>query len=106
MISRGLSLLKIAHRSSQSKYAATNLRSLRLSHSGHVYRNIGMAEEKKWVYIAEFFGGVMWWWILWHFWHDFGHIVGEFPYQDPSKWTDEELGIPSDDYSEPAIRTL
>jgi len=34
-----------------------------------------MAEEKKWVYAAEVFGGMMWWWILWHFWHDFGHIV-------------------------------
>jgi len=34
MISRGLSLLKIVHRSNQSKTAATNLRSVRLSHSG------------------------------------------------------------------------
>ncbi|KYM98180.1 hypothetical protein ALC62_11171 [Cyphomyrmex costatus] len=75
MILRGLNLLKIAHRSNQSKIAATNLRSVRLCYTGHVYRNIGMAEEKKWVYTAEAFGGLMWWWILWHFWHDFGHIV-------------------------------
>ncbi|XP_018400313.1 PREDICTED: uncharacterized protein LOC108777833 [Cyphomyrmex costatus] len=105
MILRGLNLLKIAHRSNQSKIAATNLRSVRLCYTGHVYRNIGMAEEKKWVYTAEAFGGLMWWWILWHFWHDFGHIVGEFPYPDPSKWTDEELGIPPDDY-ESATRIL
>lgn len=39
----------------------------------------------------------MWWWILWHLWHDFDHIVGEFPYPDPSEWTDAELGIPPDE---------
>ncbi|XP_011695933.1 PREDICTED: NADH dehydrogenase [ubiquinone] 1 beta subcomplex subunit 2, mitochondrial-like isoform X2 [Wasmannia auropunctata] len=71
--------------------------SVRLSHGVHVYRDIP-PEDKKWVYTAEFFGGIMWWWVLWHFWHDFGHIVGEFPYPDPSMWTDKELGIPPDDY--------
>lgn len=39
----------------------------------------------------------MWWWIIWHLYWDWGHIVGEFPYPDTSKWTDEELGIPPDD---------
>lgn len=43
------------------------------------------------------FISVMWWWILWHFWHDFDHIIGEFPYPDPSKWTDAELGIPREE---------
>ncbi|KAL6267723.1 hypothetical protein P5V15_000794 [Pogonomyrmex californicus] len=106
--SRGLNLLKIVYRSNQSKIgvnAATNLRPVRLSHGHGVYRDIP-PEDKTWVYAAEAIGGFMWWWILWHFWHDFGHIVGEFPYPDPSQWTDEELGIPPDDYSEPAVRTL
>lgn len=40
---------------------------------------------------------VMWWWIIWHLYWDWGHIVGEFPYPDASEWTDEELGIPPDD---------
>lgn len=39
----------------------------------------------------------MWWWIIWHLYWDWGHIVGEFDYPDTSKWTDEELGIPPDD---------
>lgn len=43
---------------------------------------------------------VMWWWIIWHLYWDWGHIVGEFPYPDTSAWTDEELGIPPDDYDE------
>lgn len=39
----------------------------------------------------------MWWWILWHLYWDFGHIVGEFEYPDIAAWTDAELGIPPDD---------
>ncbi|PNJ51978.1 NDUFB2 isoform 10 [Pongo abelii] len=39
----------------------------------------------------------MWFWILWRFWHDSEEVLGHFPYPDPSKWTDEELGIPPDD---------
>lgn len=39
----------------------------------------------------------MWWWIFWHLYWDWGHIVGEFPYPDASQWTDAELGIPPDD---------
>lgn len=42
----------------------------------------------------------MWWWIIWHLYWDWGHIVGEFEYPDTSKWTDEELGIPPDDFDE------
>lgn len=47
--------------------------------------------------IAEFMGGFMWWWILWHLWTEPGHIFGEWDMPDPNKWTDEELGIPPDD---------
>ncbi|EFN67227.1 NADH dehydrogenase [ubiquinone] 1 beta subcomplex subunit 2, mitochondrial [Camponotus floridanus] len=101
--SRGLNLLRIAYRGNQNKVPATNLRSVRLSHNGWSYREIPPV-EKKWVYAAEAIGGVLWWWVLWHLWHDFGHIVGEVPYPDPSKWTDEELGIPPDDYEEPVTR--
>uniref|UniRef100_A0A803TK73 NADH dehydrogenase [ubiquinone] 1 beta subcomplex subunit 2, mitochondrial n=1 Tax=Anolis carolinensis TaxID=28377 RepID=A0A803TK73_ANOCA len=40
---------------------------------------------------------LMWFWILWKFWHDPDVVLGHFPYPDPSKWADEELGIPPDD---------
>ncbi|KAL0121832.1 hypothetical protein PUN28_006947 [Cardiocondyla obscurior] len=103
LISRGLNLLKLSCRSNKYKVSATNTRIIRLSHDNHSYRDFPPV-EKGWVYAAEFFGGLMWWWVLWHLWHDYGHIIGEFPYPEPSKWTDEELGIPPDDYPEPATR--
>uniref|UniRef100_UPI00253FA946 NADH dehydrogenase [ubiquinone] 1 beta subcomplex subunit 2, mitochondrial n=1 Tax=Euleptes europaea TaxID=460621 RepID=UPI00253FA946 len=46
---------------------------------------------------GELLSGFMWFWILWHFWHNSDLVLGHFPYPDPSKWTDEELGIPPDD---------
>ncbi|XP_069759754.1 NADH dehydrogenase [ubiquinone] 1 beta subcomplex subunit 2, mitochondrial [Narcine bancroftii] len=49
---------------------------------------------KNQVFQAEFLSGFMWFWILWHLWHDPDAVFGHFPYPDPSKWTDEELGIP------------
>ena len=50
--------------------------------------------------------GVMtfiYWWIFWHLFTEPGHVFGgskfgEFDYPDPLEWTDEELGIPPDDY--------
>ena len=50
--------------------------------------------------------GVMtsiYWWIFWHVFTEPGHLFGgsywgEFDYPDASQWTDEELGIPPDDY--------
>ncbi|XP_048404945.1 NADH dehydrogenase [ubiquinone] 1 beta subcomplex subunit 2, mitochondrial [Stegostoma tigrinum] len=49
---------------------------------------------KKQVLEAEFLSGFMWFWIFWHLWHDPDAVLGHFTYPDPSKWTDEELGIP------------
>nr|XP_032650725.1 NADH dehydrogenase [ubiquinone] 1 beta subcomplex subunit 2, mitochondrial-like [Chelonoidis abingdonii] len=46
---------------------------------------------------GEILSGFMWFWILWHFWHNPDAVLGHFPYPDPSKWTDKELGIPPDD---------
>ncbi|NP_001080258.1 NADH:ubiquinone oxidoreductase subunit B2 S homeolog [Xenopus laevis] len=42
---------------------------------------------------AEILSGFMWFWILWHLWHDTDAVLGHFPYPKPSEWTDEELGI-------------
>lgn len=41
--------------------------------------------------------GMMWWWVLWHLWHEPDHITGEFPEPNPRLWTDKELGIPQND---------
>ncbi|XP_021021199.1 NADH dehydrogenase [ubiquinone] 1 beta subcomplex subunit 2, mitochondrial [Mus caroli] len=46
---------------------------------------------------GEFLSSLMWFWILWRFWHDSDAVLGHFSYPDPSQWTDEELGIPPDD---------
>ncbi|XP_046393524.1 NADH dehydrogenase [ubiquinone] 1 beta subcomplex subunit 2, mitochondrial-like [Ischnura elegans] len=68
-------------------------------HSSHhwAYRKSSTVTSTKGIYLAEFVGGFMWWWILWHLWHEPEHLTGEFAYPDPSKWTDQELGIPPDD---------
>lgn len=46
---------------------------------------------------SELISGAMWFWILWHLWHDPDAVLGHFPWPDASAWTDEELGIPPDD---------
>ncbi|XP_077449583.1 NADH dehydrogenase [ubiquinone] 1 beta subcomplex subunit 2, mitochondrial [Stigmatopora argus] len=52
---------------------------------------------KKQKFDSEFISGAMWFWILWHMWHDSDAVLGHFPWPDASQWTDEELGIPKDD---------
>lgn len=47
----------------------------------------------------------VYWWIFWHLFTEPGHVFGgsrfgEFDHPDPLSWTDEELGIPPDDYEE------
>lgn len=44
---------------------------------------------------AEIITAFMWYWVLFHMWYDFDHMIGHFEYPDPSKWTDKELGIPA-----------
>ncbi|KAG7455964.1 hypothetical protein MATL_G00246720 [Megalops atlanticus] len=52
---------------------------------------------KNQVFQAELLSSAMWFWILWHLWHDPDAVLGHFPWPDASQWTDEELGIPPDD---------
>ncbi|CAN9508394.1 unnamed protein product [Ophioblennius macclurei] len=52
---------------------------------------------KKQKFDSELLSGAMWFWILWHCWHDPDAVLGHFPWPDASQWTDEELGIPPDD---------
>ncbi|TDG38569.1 hypothetical protein AWZ03_015009 [Drosophila navojoa] len=42
-------------------------------------------------------GGAMWWWVIWHLWHEPDHITGEFDYPDAAKWSNFHLGIPRDE---------
>ncbi|XP_034018852.1 NADH dehydrogenase [ubiquinone] 1 beta subcomplex subunit 2, mitochondrial [Thalassophryne amazonica] len=46
---------------------------------------------------SEVLSGLMWFWVLWHFWHEPDAVLGHFSWPDASAWTDEELGIPPDD---------
>ncbi|CAG4992089.1 unnamed protein product [Parnassius apollo] len=52
--------------------------------------------SKRALAISQVLGGICWWWILYHIATEPEHIYGEWPYIDPSTWTDEELGIPPD----------
>ncbi|CAL8143819.1 unnamed protein product [Orchesella dallaii] len=56
---------------------------------------------KKYVIWAEAAGAFMWWWIFWHLFTDYEHIIGHYPFPDIAAWTDEELGIPPDDAEDP-----
>ncbi|XP_076754226.1 NADH dehydrogenase (ubiquinone) 1 beta subcomplex, 2, 8kDa [Xylocopa sonorina] len=49
------------------------------------------------VIMGEITGGIMYWWVLWNFWHESDHITGHFPYPRPIEWSDEYLGIPPDE---------
>ncbi|XP_057325651.1 NADH dehydrogenase [ubiquinone] 1 beta subcomplex subunit 2, mitochondrial-like [Microplitis mediator] len=96
IISRGVRLLKNLSTVSRQRVATNKIQ---VRNSGHevFYRYIPDPSRAE-IICAELVGGIMWWWVLWHLWHDWGHIVGEFPYPEPSEWTDQELGIPPDDY--------
>ncbi|CAO1425272.1 unnamed protein product [Diamesa hyperborea] len=72
---------------------------IRQSHAWS-YRTGPPAHSKVTVIGANMVGGLMWWWVLWHLWHEYEHITGEFEYPDPSKWTNAELGIPADSVDE------
>lgn len=91
ILSRIYPLVKLSNLSSQRV-----VQSIRHSSHDWAYRSRTPDPAKSLVWMAEFTQGVAWWWVLWHLWTEPDHILGEFEYPDPSKWTDEELGIPSD----------
>ncbi|XP_004931111.2 NADH dehydrogenase [ubiquinone] 1 beta subcomplex subunit 2, mitochondrial-like [Bombyx mandarina] len=65
-------------------------------HGVWTYRVPPPMPSKKSIRLAQGLGGLCWWWILYHIATEPEHITGEWPYIDPSTWTDEELGIPPD----------
>lgn len=72
------------------------IQNIRCSHHAANYRCGPPPPQKSLVWGAEIVQGIAWWWILWHLWTEPDHIFGEFEFPDPSKWTNAELGIPSD----------
>ncbi|XP_017267164.1 NADH dehydrogenase [ubiquinone] 1 beta subcomplex subunit 2, mitochondrial isoform X1 [Kryptolebias marmoratus] len=86
----GTQLLRCGPRRIQSRKASD------VPHIEPRYRQFPQLTKKQ-QFDAEVISGLMWFWILWHFWHDSDAVLGHFPWPDPSQWTDEELGIPPDD---------
>ncbi|XP_046363863.1 NADH dehydrogenase [ubiquinone] 1 beta subcomplex subunit 2, mitochondrial-like [Haliotis cracherodii] len=64
-------------------------------HGGQwVYRSLAAPASRKTLIKAEIVGFALWYWVLYHLITEPDHLYGHFEYPDPSKWTDEELGIP------------
>jgi hypothetical protein len=42
-------------------------------------------------------GAIFWGYMIYHFVHHWGLVVGHFPYHKPeTEWSDQELGVPDD----------
>ncbi|CAI9738549.1 Hypothetical predicted protein [Octopus vulgaris] len=64
------------------------------------YRDVPPVTNKTILVLCNVVGFTVWYWMMYKVYHEFDHIVGHFTYPTPSKWTDEELGIPPDDEEE------
>ncbi|XP_018562432.1 NADH dehydrogenase [ubiquinone] 1 beta subcomplex subunit 2, mitochondrial-like [Anoplophora glabripennis] len=91
LISRGLSVLT---RLNNLNNVTVLNQPIRNGHHWN-YRKARPTPPRNMVLMAELIQGFAWWWVLWHLWTEPGHVFGEFEYPDASKWTDDELGIPS-----------
>ncbi|EDV52838.1 NADH dehydrogenase [ubiquinone] 1 beta subcomplex subunit 2, mitochondrial [Drosophila erecta] len=78
----------------------TNLARNIIQRKSHVvsYRNGPPPHSKATKIGALTVGGAMWWWVIWHLWHEPDHITGEFEYPNSKKWSNAELGIPKDGF--------
>ncbi|KAF6210344.1 hypothetical protein GE061_013448 [Apolygus lucorum] len=94
-LSRGLSLLR--HARSSSNPSGIFTQQVRNSGGLYSYRCGAYPPNKLQKYGSEALAGFMWFWMLYHIVTEPEHITGEFPWPDPKKWTNEELGIPDDD---------
>ncbi|XP_032592922.1 NADH dehydrogenase [ubiquinone] 1 beta subcomplex subunit 2, mitochondrial-like [Drosophila grimshawi] len=92
---RALRRVLVTQRAIQVLNGNTNL----ISRQSHVvsYRNAPPPHSKATKIGAVAVGAAMWWWVIWHLWHEPDHITGEFDYPDPLKWSNAQLGIPRDD---------
>uniref|UniRef100_A0A224Y2Y0 Putative nadh dehydrogenase n=1 Tax=Panstrongylus lignarius TaxID=156445 RepID=A0A224Y2Y0_9HEMI len=96
-ISRGIHLFKKAECILKKPSPGNVYQQIRNSGGLYSYRVGGYPHSTFQIVGSNILAGLMWWWILWHMWHEPDHVLGEFPYPKPSKWTNEELGIPPDD---------
>ncbi|KAL3882966.1 hypothetical protein ACJMK2_029359 [Sinanodonta woodiana] len=75
-----------------------HLNSVRHS-GGWQYRSLKSPDSKPHKFAADALFFFMWYWIMYRFWREpelfLGHFRDQWP--NPSKWTDEELGIPPED---------
>ncbi|KAK0055377.1 NADH dehydrogenase [ubiquinone] 1 beta subcomplex subunit 2 mitochondrial [Biomphalaria pfeifferi] len=62
-----------------------------------LYRRHDPSEPKGWHYFVEALSAFFWFWILYHSFYEFNHLVPDDTYPDPSKFTNEERMIPADD---------
>lgn len=72
----------------------TTLRSSADASHEWVYRVPKTKHPKINMIMSEGIMAVMWYWVMFHCWYDYEHLIGHYDYPDPSKWTDAELGIP------------
>ncbi|XP_017792784.1 PREDICTED: NADH dehydrogenase [ubiquinone] 1 beta subcomplex subunit 2, mitochondrial-like [Habropoda laboriosa] len=93
LLSRGATILKAARPLNVNKHVITIIRQ---SHDANWCYRMVPEPRKGWTFVADFLGGLMWWWVFWNFWHESAHITGHFPFPRPADWSDEELGIPAD----------
>uniref|UniRef100_A0A023FAG4 Putative nadh dehydrogenase n=2 Tax=Triatoma infestans TaxID=30076 RepID=A0A023FAG4_TRIIF len=96
-ISRGIHLFKKGECILKKPILGNVYQQIRNSGGSNAYRSAPHPFTKFQIIGADIMGGLMWWWILWHIWHEPLFLLGEFPYPNPRKWTNEELGIPPDD---------
>lgn len=91
LVSRGIFVRSLINATNNVKQIKRNA-----GHGVWSYRVPPPMPSKKSIWLAEILGGLAWWWILYHCATEPEHIFGEFPYIDPSTYTNEELGIPAD----------
>jgi len=94
---RRLALMPVMRRTMRDKLPLMTQK--RLSSDKYIgYREHGYSPKGRINYHAsEVVLGVIYWWVLWNFYTDWRHLVGEFIWPEQSGWSDEHLGIPPDD---------
>ncbi|KAI8424189.1 hypothetical protein MSG28_005885 [Choristoneura fumiferana] len=91
LVSRALLLQCVTNAAKNAKQPKRNS-----GHGSWSYRVPPPMPSKSVEMRANIIGGLCWWWILYHIATEPEHVYGEWPYIDPSTWSDEELGIPPD----------
>ncbi|XP_034232715.1 NADH dehydrogenase [ubiquinone] 1 beta subcomplex subunit 2, mitochondrial-like [Thrips palmi] len=104
LVSRGLPLLGRALVSS-AKSPAVHRVAIQVRNSGGTFRYRGIGEapgSEAQERAADIAYTIFWWWVCFKCIVSYDHLIGEYDWPDASKWTDEELGVPPDDYEPPS----